>query len=64
MTPNRPENQTGTLLMLLTVTLFFFAFVGLAYVTHQHPSPGTPLMVGMGGVTLMVAVFAFARVSR
>ncbi|MFE6026178.1 hypothetical protein [Streptomyces niveus] len=64
MTPNSPEDQTGTHLMLLTVAVLLLAFTGLAYLTYRHPSLGTPLLVAMGGVTLMVLVFNFTGSGR
>ncbi|MEV0774546.1 hypothetical protein [Streptomyces sp. NPDC050428] len=64
MPQNGPQDQTGTFLLLLTVAVLLLVFFGLAYLTHRHPSLGTPLIVAMGGVTLMVLVFNFAGAGR
>ncbi|MFJ1550584.1 hypothetical protein [Streptomyces sp. NPDC088246] len=41
------------LVVLLLVLVGLIVFVGLAYLVHHHPAWAEPLVVALGGVTLM-----------
>ncbi|MER5618463.1 hypothetical protein [Streptomyces sp. NPDC002215] len=43
---------------LVVVVVIVLTMGGLAYVTHRHPSLGTPLTVAIGGAGLLIAVVA------
>ncbi|MFB8039060.1 hypothetical protein ACFC5Z_40440 [Streptomyces sp. NPDC056004] len=43
---------------LVVVVVIVLTMGGLAYVTHRHPSLGTPLTVAIGGAGLLIAALA------
>ncbi|MER5618227.1 hypothetical protein [Streptomyces sp. NPDC002215] len=43
---------------LVVVVVIVLTMGGLAYVTHRHPSLGTPLTVAIGGAGLLIAAIA------
>ncbi|MFG2631838.1 hypothetical protein [Streptomyces sp. NPDC048473] len=48
----------AVVLTLVVVVVIVLTMGGLAYVTHRHPSLGTPLTVAIGGAGLLIAALA------
>ncbi|WP_330436225.1 hypothetical protein OIC43_42125 [Streptomyces sp. NBC_00825] len=50
----------AVVLVLVLVVVIVLTMGCLAYVTHHHPSLGTPLTVAIGGASFLIACVAVA----